>query len=222
MWELFLYRLPSEPSRARVGVWRELRKLGALPLGQTLVAVPASERFVHSLDAVETRVAHERGTSYRFSIEPSDEQRRRLEAEWNALREHEYSEIIEECERKFLKEIEFEIFRGNLTASEAEEIEADLEKIKRWAERVGERDLFGAPGARQVRSAIRRAQAAFDDFLERVYQVEQRRGPILDIPEDIPWGEFSGDAEEPAEVVDLPEREEPRRRPRKTKNGRSA
>ena len=48
----------------------------------------------------------------------------------------EYEEIVEECETKFEREIEFEIFRGNLTAAEAEEIEADLEKIKTWFERV--------------------------------------------------------------------------------------
>jgi hypothetical protein len=188
-WDLFLYRLPTEPSRARVAVWRELRKLGALPLAQSVSAVPVSEPFVSALDGIEARVGLENGTSYRFRLNPTPEQQAQLEAEWNALRSHEYAEIVEECETKFLKEIEFELFRGNVTASEAEEIEADLDKIKRWAARVEERDLFQAVGSDRVRAAIKASQAAFDDFLERAYQAEQRLGPQLDRPEDIPWGE---------------------------------
>src|SRR5262249_13950822 len=116
-WELFLYRLPSEPSRTRVAVWRELRRLGALPLGQAVVAVPCLERFTAGIDTIEQRVTSGLGTSFRFKLLGLDNvQRGRLQSDWNALREHEYAEIVEECETKFLKEIEFEIFRDNLTA----------------------------------------------------------------------------------------------------------
>jgi hypothetical protein len=189
-WELFTHRLPSEPSRARVGVWRELRRLGALPLAPSLVAVPAQQPFMAMLDAVEARVEREGGSSYRFAVRPAPEQEARLRGEWNALREHEYGEIVEECETKFLKEIEFELFRGNLTAGEAEEIEADLDKIRRWEARVRERDLFEAPGSAAVTAAIARCHTESEQFVERVYQAEERRGPILEAPEDLPWGEM--------------------------------
>ncbi|MGI8415812.1 MAG: Chromate resistance protein ChrB, partial [Nakamurella sp.] len=33
-------RVPAEPSRHRVAVWRELRRIGALSLGQATWAVP--------------------------------------------------------------------------------------------------------------------------------------------------------------------------------------
>ena len=219
-WELFLYRLPSEPSRVRVGVWRELRKLGALPLAQTVVAVPVAKRFKSMLDAVEARVERDGGSSYRFPLVLTAEQQTRLQAEWNALREHEYAEIIEECETKFLKEIEFELFRGNLTGSEAEEIEADLDKIKRWMERVRERDLFKANGSEAARAAIAACQSAFDDFVDRVYQAEENQGPILDTPEDIPWGDMPPQG--PDEVVELRPGTAPRIGPRRKKTGRKS
>jgi len=209
-WELFLYRLPTEPSRARVAVWRELRKLGALPLAQSVGAIPVSDRFVSALDDIEARVEREHGTSYRFPLHPSPEQQARLEGEWNALRSHEYAEIVEECKTKFLKEIEFELFRGNVTASEAEEIEADLDKIKRWAAQISERDLFDAPGADAVQEAIDTSQAAFDDFLERAYQAEQRSGPQLDAPEDIAWGEMPEQPDGPARIIEHPGRKQPK------------
>lgn len=191
MWVLFLYRLPSEPSRARVAVWRELRRLGALPLSQGVVAVPDTSRYTSTLDQVGERITRENGSFYRFRLTDLDgEQGQRLESEWNALREHEYAEIVGECETKFLKEIEFEIFRDNLTASEAEEIEADLDKLQRWFQRVDERDEFGAKGRTKAERAIATCAKALEDFVERVYQAEAHRGSaILDAPRDLPWGE---------------------------------
>src|SRR5262245_33168655 len=104
-WHLFVYRLPSKPSSARVAVWRDLRRLGALPLQQAVVALPRDQGFEERLDAIEARVAAEGGSAYRFAL--GDEPR--LADEWNALRRQEYEEIVEECETKFEREIEFEI-----------------------------------------------------------------------------------------------------------------
>jgi len=120
IWELFIYRLPANPSRARVAVWRELRRLGALQLQHAVAALPRLGALVDALDAVEQRVLGDEGTVYRYALTdlPAPEQQQ-LQREWTALREHEYAEIIEECETKFRREIEFEIFRSNFTGSEA-------------------------------------------------------------------------------------------------------
>ncbi|WP_240653613.1 Chromate resistance protein ChrB [Streptomyces sp. AcE210] len=39
-WLILVIKLPADPSRHRVAVWRELRKIGALSLGQGIWAVP--------------------------------------------------------------------------------------------------------------------------------------------------------------------------------------
>jgi hypothetical protein len=39
-WVLMVYRLPREPSRHRVAVWRKLRDLGALYLQDGVAALP--------------------------------------------------------------------------------------------------------------------------------------------------------------------------------------
>jgi hypothetical protein len=187
---LFIYRLPTQPPRVRVAVWREIRRLGALPLQQGVVVMPAVERLSDRLDEIEQRIEREGGTSYRFALDKLDgAQQSRLQAEWNALREQEYAEIVEECETKFAKEIEFEIFRGNLTGGEAEEIEADLEKIRTWFARVGERDFFGTSGRAEAERAIAAAERLLEDFVERVYRAEELAGgPVLERPLDVPWG----------------------------------
>jgi hypothetical protein len=186
-------------------VWRELRRLGALPLQQGVVAVPAVERFSERLTEIEHRIETEGGSSYRFALDSLDDtQDGRLRAEWNALREQEYAEIVEECETKFAKEIEFEIFRGNLTVGEAEEIEADLDKLRAWFARVGERDLFGAANRGEAERAIVHCGELLEDFVERVYRAEESAGgPVLERPLDVPWGSVDDASTRSDDVVPL-------------------
>jgi hypothetical protein len=189
-WELLNYRLPGQPSRLRVGLWRDLRRLGGLALQNAVVAVPAREPFLSGLVAAETRVHEDGGVCYRFRLTSlSDDQSSQLIESWNALRNQEYAEIVEECDKKFAREIEFEIFRGNLTGAEAEEIEADLDKIRRWIDRVKARDCFEAAGKERAEVAIARSEVLLEDFVERVYDAESTSGHSLAPPADISWGE---------------------------------
>lgn len=183
-WHLFIYRLPANPSRTRVAVWRELRRLGALPLQQSVVAVPEAGGMAGALDAIEARILAEGGTAYHYRLtELPAEEAKRLATEWNQVRDHEYAEIVEECETKFRLEVEFELFRGNLTGSEAEEIEADLEKIRAWFGRVRARDVFDAAGRPAAEAAIEECQRLLDGFVERVFEAESAQGGLsLDLP----------------------------------------
>jgi len=61
-WRVITYRLPAEPSRHRVAVWRELRRLGAVALQQGTWAVPDGEPFVTGfaqvVEAIKTAGGH--------------------------------------------------------------------------------------------------------------------------------------------------------------------
>lgn len=188
-WQLFVYRLPTEPSRVRVAVWRALRRLGALPLGQAILAMPNLGDLASQLDEIEQRITEEGGTSWRFPLtDLAPEMGARLKSEWNALRTHEYAEIVEECRTKFKREIEFELFRGNLTAAESEEIEADLDKIKAWLERVVARDWFEADGRAEAESELVSCEAMLNDFTEKVFLAESQEGHVTSVPPEVPWG----------------------------------
>lgn len=43
-WVLLAYRIPREPSTPRISVWRRLRQLGAVQVGDGLSALPFDER----------------------------------------------------------------------------------------------------------------------------------------------------------------------------------
>jgi hypothetical protein len=99
----------------------------------------------------------------------AEDEARIVEA-FRAQRANEYSEIIEECETKFVKEIEFEHFRENYTFEEAEEIEQDLEKIRRWFDRIRQRDWFKADRRDEVEAWLARCQGLLARFEEEVYR----------------------------------------------------
>lgn len=189
-WLLLVYRLPPQPSSARVSVWRELRRLGALQLQQSCVTLPDLGELAVRLEEVGGRIDTLGGERFLFRLGelPGTEQAR-LRRAWNDTRAQEYAEIEEECRAKFAKEVEFEIFRDNLTAAEAEELEADLDKIKAWFERVDSRDWFDAPGRAAAEAGIGTSERLLEDFIERVYHRELEEDPSLEPPVDLPWGE---------------------------------
>jgi hypothetical protein len=163
--------VPSEPSRARVGVWRELKRLGGLYLQQAVCILPARPDTRKALAGVRERIDSLGGTSHFFEVGRGDDaQEDDLVAGFRGLAAKEYAEIVEECETKFVKEIEFERFRNNYTFEEAEEIRQDLEKIKRWRERVVARDWFEAPGRAQVDEWLTTCEALLEAFELEVYE----------------------------------------------------
>ena len=169
VWRLLVYRLPPNPSSARVCFWRDLRRLGALPLQQSCVVVPDVPELVERLDEIAERISSLGGTPYQFRLANlTGAQAGDLRRAWSDLRAHEYAEIEEECRSKFIREVEFELFRDNLTASEAEELEADLDKIRSWFGRVRARDWFDAPNRTKVEVAIAECATRLEDFTTRV------------------------------------------------------
>ena len=183
-WSVLVYRVPSEPASKRVAVWRDLKKLGALYLQQCVCILPRIDQVQEALAQVARKIDGMGGELLLFdvpSLSPEDE--RRVIASFRELRNKEYAEIVEECETKFVKEIEFERFRENYTFEEAEEIQQDLEKIRRWYDTVKARDWFDAAGSVEVLAWLDRCGAMFAQFELDVYHrvdADQSNGESLD------------------------------------------
>lgn len=179
-WLLLVYRVPSEPSNNRVRIWRELKRIGVLYLQQCVCVVPVRPGMRKAIDKARELITRLEGSSDLFELPslPVDE-RDRLVARFRELIAKQYGEIVEECETKFVKEVEFETYRQNFSFAEADEIEQDLDKIRRWYERVKERDWFEAPGGAEVDAWIERCQALFDEYEAEVHAraAAQSEGP---------------------------------------------
>src|SRR3954471_5206773 len=169
-WLVLVYRVAPEPSSSRVAVWRDLKRIGAHYLQQCVCVVPRRPDLRAAVDGVRDRIARLDGSSNLFEVPrlPADEEAA-LIAGFKELSAKQYAEIVEECDTKFVREIEFETFRENYTFAEAEEIEQDLEKIRRWYARVRERDWFEAPGREAVEVWIGRCAELLEGFYVEVH-----------------------------------------------------
>jgi hypothetical protein len=169
-WLVLVYRVPSEPSSTRVAVWRDLKRIGAQYLQQCVCVVPRRPDLRAAVEGVREKIGRLGGSSNLFEVPrlaPDDEAA--LVTGFRDLVAKQYAEIVEECETKFVKEIEFETFRENYSFAEAEEIEQDLEKIRRWYARVWERDWFEAPGRPAVETWIARCAELLEAFYVEVH-----------------------------------------------------
>lgn len=195
-WLVLVYRVPSEPSNNRVSVWRELKRLGALYLQQCACVLPETTELEAAIARVREKIGRFGGSSnlFRVPVMAADEEATLVE-QFRELSAKQYAEIVEECETKFVKEVEFETFRQNYTFAEAEEIEQDLDKIRRWFARVRERDWFGADGRAQVEAWIARCAELLDGFYDEVHaratghaggpdasEVENGPRPLAEVP----------------------------------------
>ncbi len=168
-WVLLTYHLPNEPSRHRVAVWRELRRVGAVSLQQATWAVPARPEFI---DAVMTAVdLIERGGGEALVFDASargEGMSARLEALFTAEREQEWAEFLAEC-TKFDAEIDKEIRTQKFTAAELDEEEQNLERLRRWYRELRARDIFGT-SHNEAERRLKESSERLEDFAERVYE----------------------------------------------------
>ncbi len=170
-WILLTYKLTPDPSsRARVAVWREVRRAGALHLQQSVVAFPDMEAFGPALDRFRGLVNELGGESLALRGGPlAGEDGARLVEAWNTARDGEFAELADQC-RKFLAEIDHEFEIEKFTSAELEEEEAELDKLERWHARVRERDVCGCEGAAEAEAALGRAREALERYSQAVFE----------------------------------------------------
>lgn len=170
-WLLLIYRVPSEPSRLRAGVWRRLKALGAIYLQNSAAAMPASEAAERALRALRNEIGQMGGTAHLLHCDPlvagAD-----IVAAYNAARDDEYEEIEDRC-RDFLAEIDRETAAAHLTYAELEENDEDLRKLHGWLAKVVARDVLEASRQGEAREALTRCEEALSGFAARVYAAEE-------------------------------------------------
>src|SRR5579872_1839209 len=95
---LLIYQVPSQPTAARVGVWRELKRLGALYLQQSVCIVPTVAAMRANIDKIAARITSYGGEYHLVPIRQLPPQEEAKVAEgFMAQSNVQYEEIIENC-----------------------------------------------------------------------------------------------------------------------------
>ncbi len=168
-WLVLLPRIPSEPARHRMALWRELRRSGAVPLGQSawaLPQLPAVEATVQRL--IEIAVAGGGAllvlNAYGYRSEDAD----RLAQLYVDVREQEWAEFQADC-GKYLAELDKEEAQEKYTLAELEEEEQSLDRLRRWYRDLRGRDLLNSPPGHDAGTDLKECEERFNGYAERVY-----------------------------------------------------
>ncbi|MDI6853916.1 MAG: chromate resistance protein ChrB [Deltaproteobacteria bacterium] len=173
-WLFFSYSLPTTPSKARVFVWRQLRKIGAVNY-QTVWVAPYSSERVNEFNKLIENIKGFKGMGLLIVGKIlSKEQEELIVEAFTESRNEEYKEIIDKCEAYF-KEMEYEIQRQNFIFAEVEENEEELEKLKQWFRKVEKRDVIKAPLRKTALEKIKICEKMLDDFARKVYERTQAK-----------------------------------------------
>jgi hypothetical protein len=169
-WVMVVVRLPVGPSRHRVAIWRELRRLGAVSLSAGTWAAPATVAVLPTIGRVQELAGRADGEILVLDARPHDEATETgLQAAFNEAREAEWAEFLSECD-KFVAEIAKEQRIGKLTLAELDEEEHSLERLRRWWRDLKARDAFGLPTATEAETRLKACSEVLEDYAERVYQ----------------------------------------------------
>jgi len=169
-WVVVLARVPAEPSRHRVAVWRELRRLGAVAIGQSVWALPDRPAATAGLARIAELVDRSGGELTVLEAAGRDQPSRdRLARLYVKARAAEWTEFRAECAR-YLAEIDKEIGKGKLTVAELEEEEQSMERLRRWHRELRARDVLVIPAAHAAGQDLKACAAKLEDYTSRVFQ----------------------------------------------------
>ncbi len=99
-WLILIYRIPREPSRPRVAVWRKLKVLGALYLQDGVVALPEDAVTREQLEWLQLTIREAGGEASLWEASPTTlaEGKKLVEA-FRSSRQDAYTDIVAEAER---------------------------------------------------------------------------------------------------------------------------
>lgn len=140
-------------------MWRDLRRSGAIPLGQAVWAVPELPAAQPLLERLNDLVDAASGTLLLLSakgLTVAD------------TRQEEWSEFDADC-RKYLAELDKEERLGKYTLAELEEEEQSLDRLRRWYRELRNRDLRSVPASTESATALKVCEERFESYAEQVY-----------------------------------------------------
>ncbi len=150
-WVLLIYRLPREPSRHRVAVWRKLKDLGALYLQDGVAALPEDAMTREQLEWLQLRVREAGGEATLWEGWPNTHaEGKELAEAFRLSREEAYQAIIAGAER----------IRRKAELGAGKTLLAELGKLEREFRAERRRDYFRAPSRKEASEALKAARQA--------------------------------------------------------------
>ena len=135
--------------------------------------LPLSEDNRAAYDRLSRRIEEYGGEVSVFEVgSPGEGWQEKIIARFNAARDEEYEEVVDETER-FREEIERERRKGKFTFAELEDEESNLERLHKYLARVEARDTFEAEGRVRAAEEVELCSGVLEDFAQEIYEHER-------------------------------------------------
>ncbi|QND69162.1 chromate resistance protein ChrB (plasmid) [Mesorhizobium loti] len=174
-WLLLTYKVPPEPARKRIAVWRKLKGMGAVYMQGGVCLLPKSDDHLRRLKMLENEIAEMDGEAVLMTttgLDPREEDK--IVRRFNADRDEEYKELISKCEA-FEKEIAEETRVKHFTYAELEENEQESAKFKTWFAKIGKNDFYAAPLAQVAQDWLTKCEGILDAYAHNVFAAQEGR-----------------------------------------------
>lgn len=176
-WLLLTYKVPSEPSKRRVALWRRLKGMGAIYLQSGVCLLPKTDDHVRRLKMLENEIAEMDGEAVILETVALDRaQEAKVVARFQADRDEEYREFIDKC-ADFEGEIAKETAACHFTYAELEENDVDLKKLQGWLEKITRLDFYGGGLAGEAAERLRACEVLLDAYAQRVFDAHDENRP---------------------------------------------
>jgi predicted lactoylglutathione lyase len=171
-WLLLTYKVPAEPAKKRIALWRKLKGMGAVYLQNGVCLLPKTDDHTRRLKMMENEIAEMAGESVILETVALDQgQEDKVMARFKADRDQQYEEFLDKC-KDFEGEIAKETAASHFTYAELEENDVDLKKLQSWLEKIRKLDFYGAPMAADAQQRLQACEALLDAYAQRVFELQ--------------------------------------------------
>lgn len=172
-WLLLTYKVPPEPSKVRVAIWRRIRSLGAVYIQNGICVLPHTSEHQRQLRIVQSDIEAGGGEAVIFETAALDARQERIVvAKFKHDRDQDYDEFLDKC-ADYKRDIEKEVNAEHYTFAELKENDEDLKKLKTWLDRIKALDFYGAPARAAADQQLGECEAMLDAYASEVYEREQ-------------------------------------------------
>lgn len=169
-WLLLTYKVPPEPAKKRIALWRRLKGMGAIYLQSGVCLLPKSDDHTRRLKMIENEITEMAGESVILETVALDKgQEDKVVARFKADRDEEYKEFLDKC-KDFEAEIAKETAACHFTYAELEENDVDLKKLQSWLEKIRKLDFYGATLAFDAQQRLDGCETLLDAYAQKVFE----------------------------------------------------
>ena len=176
-WLLLTYKVPPEPAKKRIALWRKIKSLGAVYLQNGICLLPKTDDHVRQLKMLENDISEMNGEAVILETIALDRgQEEKVVTRFKEDRDEQYREFLGRC-AEFEVEIAKEISIKKFTYAELEEEDTDLKKLQGWLEKIRKLDFYGATLANEAAERLRGCETLLDAYAQQVFDEQDENRP---------------------------------------------